>query len=148
MILLLSALRKYVADATGIFSSTICFVHCIASPFLLSIGMGLGELLWLKYLFIGMAFLSITFAVKETTTFKVAAFLWVSFWVFTLSLLFENRWEVLEYTGLLASIGIITGHLTNIRSCSKCVQNQSDDSTLTTIKSPLTKSNQEDEVIY
>jgi hypothetical protein len=143
-----SAIKQFAADGIGITSSALCFVHCIATPFLLYSGVLIDELAWLKYVFMAVAFISILSAIKETTPFKTAALLWVSFWLFTFSLLFENRWELLEYTGLLASVGIITGHLYNIRSCSKCVQKEPDTPGKKNINPPLIKSNQEDEVIY
>lgn len=143
-----SYLKKYAADGVGITSSALCLVHCMAMPALLSAGVFSNELPWLKYVFIVVAFCSITASIKETTSFKIAALLWASFWVFTFSLLFENKWHPLEYTGLLASAGIMAGHLLNIKSCSNCVNEGNNATAETMISNSTVKPHKEDESVY
>jgi hypothetical protein len=143
-----SHLKKYIADILGICSSAICFVHCIASPLLLAIGLLKNDLPWLKYVFLVIAFLSVFTAIRDTTPGKVAVFLWASFWVFTFSLLFESKWEVLEDTGILSSLAIITGHIINIKSCRRCVKEETQETTVNFSEPKISNKQNNDESIY
>jgi drug/metabolite transporter (DMT)-like permease len=148
MIFHLSSVKKFLADFIGIASSAICFVHCIAAPVLLSAGAVTEEWPWLSYVFIAIAFFSLAAALKENTPDRISALLWASFFVFLFSLMFEEKWPLLEYTGLLASAGIITGHILNIKSCRSCVPEQPKQTTLPPPQTPFIKINRDDERIY
>ncbi len=107
-------------DITGIVSSFACVVHCLAAPLLMALGAGFLAYPPLKYLFIIIAFAAIYETTYHEVPRKVAITLWLSFWVMLFSLLLEERYPWLEYTGYLASFGIIVGHIMNIRYCKQC----------------------------
>lgn len=112
------------ADAIGIFSSGICFLHCVAGPLLLVTGISIFALPALKYIFITTAFVSIYYSLQRQELLRVALFQWTCFWTLLFSLFFADAYPWLEYTGRIASLLIIAGHIWNIRSCKRCAENK------------------------
>lgn len=108
------------SDLTGVLSTSFCLVHCIAAPVLVASGFYFLEAEWLKYVFIVTSFLSIYFSLKEQPQIRVAVFLWLVFFVFLFSMMFENKYPFLEYTGWGASVSIIIGHIWNFQTCRRC----------------------------
>ena len=106
---------KNSSDFVGIISSSICAVHCIATPMLIAIGANFLSSSWLKFVFVIIAFLAIYRATIHSPFLKISLMLWVSFWIFLFSLFLEKTYPMLEYSGLIASAGIVTGHVMNIR---------------------------------
>jgi hypothetical protein len=127
---------KRFGNIIGICSSSICLIHCLATPLLLTLGLHSLTSPWTKYVFIFIAFLAIYKTTIHSPFYKIAILLWVSFWIFLFSLLFENTYPILEYPGLLASVGIITGHILNIRYGKRCKAQDSNSSNEKDIENP------------
>lgn len=114
----LSKINK--ADFIGIISSTLCLMHCIATPLLIAFGAGFITNPFFKYLFLIISFLSIFKATENITSKKISLLLWISFWGFLFSTLFQEEYEWLHYSGYLFAILIIIGHVLNIKQCREC----------------------------
>ncbi|MEY3416892.1 MAG: hypothetical protein RL711_897 [Bacteroidota bacterium] len=108
------------ADLIGILSSSICLVHCVATPLLIAFGAGFITNPFFKYLFLIISFVSIFKATENITSKKISLLLWISFWGFLFSTLFQEEYEWLHYSGYLFAILIIIGHILNIKHCSEC----------------------------
>jgi len=108
------------ADIIGILSSSICVVHCIATPLLIAFGAGFITNPFFKYLFLIISFASIFKATEKITDTKIAIFLWVSFWGFLFSTLFKEEYHWLHYSGYFFAMQIIIGHILNIKHCKTC----------------------------
>ena len=108
------------ADLIGILSSSICLVHCVATPLLLAFGASFITNPFFKYLFLIISFVSIFKATENITSKKISLLLWISFWGFLFSTLFQEEYEWLHYSGYLFAILIIIGHILNIKHCREC----------------------------
>lgn len=108
------------ADLIGILSSSICLVHCVATPLLLAFGASFITNPIFKYLFLIISFVSIFKATENITSKKISLLLWISFWGFLFSTLFQEEYEWLHYSGYLFAILIIIGHILNIKHCREC----------------------------
>ena len=108
------------ADLIGILSSSICLVHCVATPLLIAFGAGFITNPLFKYLFLIISFVSIFKATENITSKKISLLLWISFWGFLFSTLFQEEYEWLHYSGYLFAILIIIGHILNIKHCREC----------------------------
>lgn len=116
------------ADLIGILSSSICLVHCIATPLLITFGAGFISNPIFKYLFLIISFVSIFKATVNLTNKKIALLLWISFWGFLFSALFQEEYHWLHYTGYFFSVIIIIGHILNINYCRTCSKKKADES--------------------
>lgn len=115
--------KKYnLADFIGILSSSICLVHCVATPLLISFGAGFITNPFFLYLFLIITFVSIFKATENITSKKISLLLWISFWGFLFSTLFQEEYEWLHYSGYFFAILIITGHILNIKYCKQCLK--------------------------
>lgn len=113
--------KKYnFADIIGILNSSICLVHCVATPLLIAFGAGFITNPFFKYLFLIISFVSIFKATENITNKKISLPLWISFWGFLFSTLFQEEYEWLHYSGYLFAILIIIGHILNIKHCREC----------------------------
>jgi hypothetical protein len=108
------------ADLIGILSSSICLLHCLATPLLIAFGAGFITNPFFKYLFLIISFVSIFKATENITSKKTSLLLWISFWGFLFSTLFQEEYEWLHYSGYLFAILIIIGHILNIKHCREC----------------------------
>jgi hypothetical protein len=108
------------ADLIGILSSSICLVHCVATPLLIAFGAGFITNPFFKYLFLIISFVSIFKATENITSKKISLLLWISFWGFLFSTLFQEEYEWLHYSGYVFAILIIIGHILNIKHCREC----------------------------
>ncbi|AMS25702.1 hypothetical protein AEM51_00420 [Bacteroidetes bacterium UKL13-3] len=108
------------ADLIGILSSSICLVHCVATPLLIAFGAGFITNPFFKYLFLIISFVSIFKATENITSKKISLLLWISFWGFLFSTLFQEEYAWLHYSGYLFAILIIIGHILNIKHCREC----------------------------
>jgi hypothetical protein len=113
--------KKYnFADLIGVLSSSICLAHCVATPLLIAFGAGFITNPFFKYLFLIISFVSIFKATENITSKKISLLLWISFWGFLFSTLFQEEYEWLHYLGYLFAILIIIGHILNIKHCREC----------------------------
>jgi hypothetical protein len=108
------------ADLIGILSSSICLLHCLATPLLIAFGAGFITNPFFKYLFLIISFVSIFKATENITSKKTSLLLWISFWGFLFSTLFQEEYEWLHYSGYLFAILIIIGHILSIKHCREC----------------------------
>ena len=117
----MSKAQKYsFANLIGIVSSSICLVHCVATPLLIAFGAEYIINPIFKYVFLILSFASIFKATENVTNTKNVILLWVSFWGFLFSTLFQEEYEWLHYSGYFFTILIIAGHILNIKHCNQC----------------------------
>lgn len=109
--------RKSWGDYLGIVGASACLVHCMATPLLLSLTSSLVNDVMFQILFIGLALLAIVKSTKHTHLLGIKALLWVSFAVFSVSIIFEEQFHWMHYVGYAGSTAMIIGHLLNIRLC-------------------------------
>ncbi len=115
------AVSKYnPGDFIGVGASSICLVHCLATPLLISLGATFIAGPAITYLFIIVSFFAIFKATEDTRSIRIALFLWVSFWGFLFSALFHDEYHWLRYAMYLFSVLIIVGHILNMRHCRFC----------------------------
>lgn len=105
------------ADLTGILSSSLCLIHCIATPLLITLGVGIFTHPLVKYLFLIIAFISIIKATQHTTDKRISYLLWFSFTGFFTSNILHHQSEWFHYAEYLFALMIITGHILNIKNC-------------------------------
>lgn len=111
--------KIYWADKLGIISSTLCIIHCLSAPILLSMGVGFLHNPVIAFIFIFTAFISIYKATKEKLFKGIGSLLWIAFTGFVVSIALENQAEIFKYTMFIFSALIILGHIYNIRKCIK-----------------------------
>jgi len=75
---------------------------------------------YLDYVFLIISFIACYITTKKCTFRRLAILLWSFFGLLTLSVLLHDVANFLEYTTYLASAGLVTCHLLNIRYCRKC----------------------------
>jgi len=107
------------ADFIGITSASVCMVHCVATPLLITLGVGFFTEPIIKYLFLFIAFISIYKATENLNSPKLIFFLWASFGGFLLSTVLHEHHEFFEYAGYLFSILVILAHILNIQHYKK-----------------------------
>jgi MerC mercury resistance protein len=110
------------ADLIGIISSSICLVHCLATPLLIGLGMGFISNPFFKYSFLVISFVSIYKATENISNKKIISLLWVSFLGFLFSSILQEEHHWLHYSEYLFALLIILGHILNIRYCRSCVK--------------------------
>ena len=115
-----NSIKNNQSDFIGILSSSLCLVHCIATPLLITFGIGFITNPFYKYLFLFISFCSIFKATEKTAHSKFAVFLWASFGGFFVSNLLEEEYHWLHYSGYTFAVLIIIGHILNIQHCNKC----------------------------
>lgn len=112
--------KSIYTDSIGIISSTLCLVHCIATPLLIALGFGYFSTPFITYIFLIIAFIAIYKTTKNNKHIKNSSFLWTSFWGFVFSNLLKEEFEFLHYFEYFFGFLIIIGHINNIRICKKC----------------------------
>ena len=114
------------SDIIGIIASTLCFVHCLITPFLLVAYTGslIGEThTWwwgtLDLIFLAISFFAVYWSARTTSKAWVKHALWYS-WLF-LSLLILNEklelWHLPEEIIYIPAIGLIVLHFYNRHYC-------------------------------
>ncbi len=122
-------MKKQYYDYLGIAGSGMCLIHCLAMPTLFFIqnlfarelfkGLDL-ENIYLDYLFVLVCFFAVYSVTKRSNSQKVNTSFWLFFGLFSISVLFEENFEYLEYLGYIASLGLIITHIVNINHIKKC----------------------------
>jgi hypothetical protein len=114
------------ADFLGILSSSICLVHCITTPLLIAFGTSFISSDLFKYMFLILSFWAVLSTTKNQKPTKIVILLWISFFGFSFSNLFQERYDYLHYTGYFFTILLIFGHLLNSKQYyrSNCNLNQ------------------------
>jgi hypothetical protein len=122
-------MKKYFYDYLGIAGSGMCLIHCLAMPILFFVqnsfakdllkGMDL-ENIYLDYLFVLLCFFAVFSVTKYNDSWKIITSFWIFFTLFSVSILFEEDFENLDFLGYGASLGLIITHFININHCKKC----------------------------
>ena len=111
--------KIYWADKLGAISAFLCILHCLSVPTLLTLGINFLNNPVVAFLFILIAFISIFKVTKKRLKEPISIFMWISFFGFVISIIFEEKAPLFEYTMFLFSISIILGHIYNMRYCLK-----------------------------
>lgn len=108
------------SDWVGVVSASLCVVHCLLTPMLITLAANFGWWPGVSYLFLIVGF----YAAYETSQHSSGSpwlwVIWISFALLTVSIIFEDDYETLELLGYVASAGLVVGHVFNIRFCKKC----------------------------
>lgn len=116
------------ADYLGISSATICLLHCLATPILVSMGVHVhaheghdhGWTLLLShgwdFLFLGIGFLAVYWSSRHTFHPGRKALLWASFAFLAGAILLEHWGPMFQYLTYLASGLLIFAHIRNLRA--------------------------------
>jgi hypothetical protein len=111
---------KNLYDYTGIVSSALCIIHCLASPLVLLWLGGQSENPWMKvleFLFLALSLFAVSHAVAHTKLRTVRLLLPVFFAVLAVSVMGEEMWTNARFLSYGASAGLIGLHLVNLRYC-------------------------------
>ncbi|WP_298485926.1 MerC domain-containing protein [uncultured Maribacter sp.] len=122
-------LIKQRSDILGTFASSLCLMHCVATPFLFmahasSVTFSSGPPTWWKfmdYIFLAISFFAIYWTTKTTTIKWIKPMLWLS-WGVLLALILNEKLELFslpEAIIYIPSIALVILHLYNRKHC-KC----------------------------
>ena len=115
-------------DTIGAINSSICVIHCFATPFLFLtqaqtslVEPSTVPLLWqlLNYVFIVVSFFAVNRTVKNSSNQLVKSLLWVS-WVLLSTLILNEQFEIMHMPELLtyfAGISLASLHIYNLKYC-------------------------------
>lgn len=115
--------KGFKSDILGISSASLCVVHCLFTPVLMAI---LSSFSWwheLSLVFLIISFYSAYETTRHNIFNKYLTLIWLSFILLTICIIFEEDFPALHTVSYLASLGLITGHVLNIRHCKKCKSN-------------------------
>lgn len=115
-----SVMKKSKSDWLGIASASLCVVHCLFTPFLMFIASNFSWWHEMSYLFLLISFFAAYDASKDSDSNTVIGIIWSSFTLLTTCIIFEDEYRHLHEISYLASLGLIIGHIYNIRYCKKC----------------------------
>ncbi len=115
-------------DTIGAINSSICVIHCFATPFLFLtqaqtslVEPSTVPLWWqlLNYVFIVVSFFAVNRTVKNSSNQLVKSLLWVS-WVLLSTLILNEQFEIMHMPELLtyfAGISLASLHIYNLKYC-------------------------------
>lgn len=120
---------KQKSDILGTLSSTLCLLHCVATPFLFLAQAGSAAFTespptWWKfmdYFFLALSFIAIQWTAKTTTIKWLVSMLWLS-WLALATILLNEKLELIalpEAAIFLPAIALAMLHLYNRKYC-KC----------------------------
>ena len=107
------------ADVIGIASAILCLIHCLAPPIIF---LFFGHLVehthehffrW-DYFFLIISCYAVYHATHHAVNTVIKALLWISFAMLSIAILLHHL-PVMEYIAYLASLGLIGGHLINLK---------------------------------
>lgn len=111
------------ADLIGLTSSFLCIVHCLVFPVLVALSYFTvsTEVFehWhaLDYIFIGLSFFAVRFAVSRTSKSTMRIAFWATFLIFSAALLAHEMFPWMLLVSLAASLVLMVLHLINHRTC-------------------------------
>ena len=121
--------KRPLADYLGISSATICLIHCLATPILLSMGISVHEhheghehgwMLLLAhgwdFVFLGFGFLAVFWSSRHTFHLGRKLLLWASFLFLAAAVLMEEHGATFQYLTYIASLALIATHAANIKA--------------------------------
>ena len=112
---------KAKSDFVGIASASLCVVHCLLTPILLVLAASSSG--WwheVSYVFLLISYYAAYETSRHCASRKNLILIVSSLVILTASVLLEDYFEWMHEVSYLASAGLITGHLLNIRYCKKC----------------------------
>ncbi|MFN6075397.1 MAG: MerC domain-containing protein [Fluviicola sp.] len=115
------------SDIVGILSSSLCLVHCLATPILLAVGAAFFTHHFVAYFFLFISFISIYKTTLHSDNIKINLLLWLSFFGFTFSNILHDDFHWLLYLSYFFSVLIIIGHILNIKYCKECAKNNANE---------------------
>ncbi|MEM7161208.1 MAG: MerC domain-containing protein [Bacteroidota bacterium] len=121
------------ADAFGMIASGLCFVHCVATPFIFlakacSVACCADAPVWwqaIDYIFIVIAFIAIYYSTRNTKVRWVKIAMWLTWALLLIILIHESlRMSFLSHNLLyFAALGLIALHFYNLKFC-KCASDE------------------------
>ena len=113
------------ADRLGIASAVVCTIHCLVIPALFTLKYSVSTHInnhfaegfpswWsaLDYLFLVVSFIAVYHAASHAAARGVKRFLWLFWACLAVAIFFEKDLHWMSY---IASIGLVSTHITNIR---------------------------------
>lgn len=109
-------------DTYGALASSLCLVHCIATPFLLvSASYATAPVWWthLDAIFLTVSFFALYRSVQTTSRYFMKYTLWSSYGILCMLIVNEKmQWaEIPEFANYLAAIALVGLHLYNLKYC-------------------------------
>ncbi len=121
--------KRPISDYLGISSATVCLIHCLATPILMSLGISVhdhghahdhGWTMLLShgwdFLFLGIGFLAVLWSANHTKHLGRKVLLWASFLFLAGAVLLEDHGATFQYFTYAASLVLIATHAANIRA--------------------------------
>ena len=120
--------RKPLSDYLGISSATICLIHCLAAPVLMSMGIAVHdheghahgwEILlshgW-DFVFLGIGLIAVILSSRHMNSRPRKFLLWGSFGFLTAAILLEEAGSIFQYLVYASSLALILTHTANIKA--------------------------------
>lgn len=113
------------SDLLGVSTSLLCLLHCLAFPVVLSTGYLFNYSLqghWhgTDYIFVLLGMVAVWASARKTPFLALKLAFWLAILVFSLSILFHDRWSWMIYISTSASFVLIVLHILHWRSHYKC----------------------------
>ena len=107
-------------DWIGISSASLCVVHCLATPLLVSLSGFF--IFWHEFslLFLAISAYAVYKSARHSTFKPIQFMLWGSIVVLAAAILLEEQYEWAHELSYVASIGLIGGHIWNMYRCKSC----------------------------
>lgn len=123
--------RRQLSDYLGISSATICLIHCLAAPILMSMGVAVHDheghdhgwqmLLshgW-DFVFLGIGFVAVILSSRHMSSRPRKFLLWGSFAFLAAAILLEHVGPIFQYLVYASSVALILTHTANIKAILK-----------------------------
>ena len=114
-------------DAIGSLASTLCLVHCIATPFIFitqacTMTCCADAPIWwqaIDYFFIGISFFAILKSTQKSSNKTIKILLWITWFIFFMSILNKTIQLIPVNINIIYATGIILAllHLYNLKYC-------------------------------
>lgn len=128
-------LLSHKSDVLGMAISSLCFVHCFATPFIFvaqtcALTCCAETPTWWKaidYIFLGISFFAILFSTKIGSKNWVKILLWISWLLLSIAIFFEEAVTELTFQNVIfvPAILLVLFHFYNKRFCGKAKKNSS-----------------------
>ncbi len=125
-------------DLVGTLASTLCLVHCVATPFIFIaqssvFGSGGEPPVWWKfldYMFLAISFIAVYWSTSTTNLNWIKPLFWIS-WILLLGIILNEKLAILSFPEVLIyipTISLVILHLYNKKYCNcnndKCCVNE------------------------
>jgi hypothetical protein len=108
------------ADVVGIIASSLCLLHCIATPLLLAMGAAFFTHPIITYLFLVVSFFAIYKSSQKPTHTIIRWLLWLHFGGYLLAVVLHETLHTPEVFSYVFATLIILTHVSNIAYCKYC----------------------------